>query len=440
MVVDDEELLRSSLEKIFVKEGFDVILAKDGKEALKLFNSYFPEITLLDIRLPDIDGIELLKKMKNLDKDSIVIMMTAYGGIKGAVDSIRAGAFDYLTKPFDKEELKFVISKALEKFKMDKELEVYHKKEEVVDFKDILTKNPNMLRICEIAKKVARKGTSPVLLQGESGTGKELLAKALHYSSPRKDKPFIICNCAAIPHTLLESELFGHEKGAFTGALKKKRGLFELADGGTIFLDEIGEIDLSLQVKLLRAIEEHSFYRVGGSVPIQVDVWVIAATNKNLEEQVKEGNFREDLYYRLKVIPITLPPLRERKEDIPYLVRHFLKEFSKEFKCKEKRFSKEAMEILKSYHWKGNIRELKNVVERVVLLCEDDVIRPYDLPYEIRKNSFRDERIEFSQNLLPLDDMVRIYAKKILDIFDGNKTKAAKALGITRNRLRRILN
>ncbi|MBN2687399.1 MAG: sigma-54-dependent Fis family transcriptional regulator [Deltaproteobacteria bacterium] len=441
LIVDDENLLLSSLEKALSGNGYHALTAKNGKGALDLFEKYNPDLVLLDVKLPDIDGMHLLRKIKELDMHRPVIMMTAYSGIRGAVEAIKLGAYDYIAKPFDIEELKFVIARCLESQRAMVEVnEIRSKKKERYSFERILTRNPDMKEIIRLAKRIAVNNKSTVLISGESGTGKELFANAIHYNGPRLNDPFITVNCAALSEGVLESELFGHEKGAFTGAVKQKKGFFEVADKGTLFLDEIGEISYKTQVKLLRFLEERNFQRVGGTEDIDVDVRIITATNKDLLDEVSRGTFREDLYYRLNVISIHLPPLRERKDDIPLLVERLITNYRTTFNKTAKKCDDEALSILREYDWPGNIRELKNIIERTVLLSDDDIITPSDLPLEIVGRHERSEAAMI-QDLDPmsLDTLIKLYAESMLVRSGDNKSKTAGALGITRQRLRRIL-
>ena len=441
LIVDDEKLLLSSIERALSGNGYNALTAKNGKGALALFEKHNPDLVLLDVKLPDIDGMHLLRKIKEIDVHRPVIMMTAYSGIRGAVEAIKLGAYDYIAKPFDIEELKFIIARCLESQRAMVEVnEIRSKKKERYSFEKILTRNPDMKDIIRLAKRISVNDKSTVLISGESGTGKELFANAIHYNGPRLNDPFITVNCAALSEGVLESELFGHEKGAFTGAVKQKKGFFELADKGTLFLDEIGEISHKTQVRLLRFLEEKNFQRVGGTEDIDVDVRIITATNKDLLEEVSKGNFREDLYYRLNVISIHLPPLRERKDDIPLLVERLITNYRITFNKTAQTCNDEALRTLMDYDWPGNIRELRNIIERTVLLSDDDIITPSDLPLEIVNKHERSETTKI-QDLDPmsLDMLIKLYVESVLVRSDDNKSKTASSLGITRQRLRRIL-
>jgi DNA-binding NtrC family response regulator len=441
LIVDDEKLLLSSLERALSGNGYNALTAKNGKGALAFFEKHNPDLVLLDVKLPDIDGMQLLRKIKEINVHCPVIMMTAYSGIRGAVEAIKLGAYDYMAKPFDIEELKFVIARCLESQRAMVEVnEIRSRKKERYSFERILTRNSGMKEIIQLTKRIAVNDKSTVLISGESGTGKELFANAIHYNGPRFNEPFITVNCAALSEGILESELFGHEKGAFTGAVKQKKGFFELADKGTLFLDEIGEISHKTQVKLLRFLEERNFQRVGGTENIDVDVRIITATNKDLLEEVSQGNFREDFYYRLNVISIHLPPLRERKDDIHLLVERLIANYRITFNKTAKKCDDQALRILLDYDWPGNIRELRNIIERTVLLSDNDIITPADLPLEIVNKHVRSEAAQIEHlDPISLDTLIKLYAESMLARSGDNKSKTASALGITRQRLRRIL-
>ncbi len=441
LVIEDERLLSNSLKKALTKAGYSVLTAETGKEGLELLAETSPDLVLLDVRLPDIDGMEVLRIINRMDAHPPVIIMTAFSGIKGAVESIKLGAYDYIAKPFDVEEMKFIIRRCLESQRAVAEVKhLISSRKERYSFDKILTNNPEMKKLVDLTKRVTLNSHSTVLLLGESGTGKELFANAIHYNGPRADHPLITMNCAAFSEGILESELFGHEKGAFTGAIRQKKGIFELADRGTLFLDEIGEITPKTQVKLLRFLEDKNFQRVGGTRSIQVDVRIIAATNRNLSKDVKEGRFREDLYYRLNVVTLSIPPLRERKDDIPLLVDHFIKNYSRILNKEVRACDPEALEILTSYSWPGNIRELKNIIERGVLLNVDSVIKPSDIPIEINGHPIRSDVAKLATlEPMRLDRLIRLYAESILTRLKHNRSRTAETLGITRQRLRRIL-
>lgn len=423
LVVDDEEKIRQALSTLLTKEGYVVTTAENGQEALEKPIKDF-DLIITDLKMPHIDGLELLKRVKKISPDVIVVMITAFGTLQTAVEAMKQGAYDYITKPFELSEIKTVISKALQ---VHKEI----KKE--ARFDEIIGKSQKIKEVQELIQQVAKTNTT-VLIRGETGTGKELVAKAIHRLSDRHNKPFIAVNCVALPETLLESELFGHEKGAFTDAISQRLGRFELAHTGTIFLDEIGEISLAMQAKLLRVLQEREFERVGGTKTIKVDVRVIAATNRDLEKAVKEEKYREELYYRLNVVPIYLPPLRERKEDIPLLLEHFLNIFNLRANKNIVEITKDAQELLISYDWPGNIRELENVVERMVVLAKSDKIDVSDIPDNIIKA--REKRLSFKESVYQAKaKLERELLSKVLQEVDGNRTKAAKILGVDRKTL-----
>ena len=383
LVVDDAPDIRAGMSEILKSAGFHVETASDGQEAVEKLDSRFFDVVLTDLAMPRKDGMEVLHYLNENSPETVCIIITGYGTIKGAVDAMRKGAFDYLTKPVKAEEVKVVIQRALDVRQLKREnLSLRQELRNIYGFDRIVGNSDAMKRVFSLVEKVA-KTDSTVLITGESGTGKELVAHAIHFSSERKDRPFIPVNCAAIPEELLESELFGHEKGAFTHAIKTRIGRFELADRGTIFLDEIGEMSPALQVKLLRVLQERKFERVGGVKTIQVDIRVIAATNMNLDEAVKKGRFREDLYYRLNVIPVHIPPLRERRSDIPLLVEHFLKKFCRNKRTCVRGISDDALHALTAYDWPGNVRELENIIERMVILANGPMISMEDLPERI---------------------------------------------------------
>jgi len=382
LIVDDEVGARESL-RMILKNEYEVFLAKNAEEAFLRIKEHAPDVILLDIILPDLDGLKVLEIVKQNDPDAIVIMITATKTVKTAVEAMKLGAYDYVTKPFEVDELRLMISRSLSTQALEKEVQYLRKEvDKNFGFGNIIGKSDVMKEIFNVIRQIAD-SKSTVLIMGESGTGKELVSRAIHYISQRRNTPFVTINCAAIPETLIESELFGHEKGAFTNAIERKLGRFEIAHSGTLFLDEIGELSLATQAKILRFLEEREFNRVGGSKTIKVDVRLIAATNKDLTQLIKKGLFREDLYYRINVVPIILPPLRERPEDIPLLLDHFVQKFSAENKKQVKGVSKEALDILKNYEWPGNVRELENLVERVVTLTMNSHIQPNELPFSL---------------------------------------------------------
>jgi DNA-binding NtrC family response regulator len=390
LVVDDQESIRHFVSHALTDSGYEVWSVESGAEALTRMGDSPPDLVLLDLKLNDMDGIDVLKRAKDLHREVPVIMMTAHGDVETAVEAMKAGAFDFVTKPVHLDQLQVLVERGLESQKIMRELEHYRRKDRAhfsLDF--VRGASPAIHRVYQMAEQVAMSDTTSVLIEGESGTGKQLVASIIHEKSSRKDKPFLEINCAAIPKDLLESELFGHEKGAFTDARQQKQGLLELANAGTLFLDEVGEMSLPLQVKLLKVLEAMTFRRVGGTKDIRVSVRIISATNQHLDQMVKEGSFREDLYYRLKVVPIHMPSLRERKEDIIQLANHFLKHFSRTFHKNFERLSPGAERMLMAYAWPGNIRELKNVFERTVLLEEGPVVEEVHLEraFAPRKNA-----------------------------------------------------
>jgi len=440
LIVDDEDSIRFSLSEAFKEEGYRVFEAATGPECIEAVKSQNPDLVLLDLKLPETSGTDLLKQIKEYDKNIVAIMLTAHGDISSAVEAMRRGAHDYILKPFNIENLKMSIKRALETISLLKEVTIYRQQQRVdFDKNYVVGKDPLMLEVYDIIKKVARSSSTSVLIQGESGTGKEFVARAIHYMSSRRENLFIDFNCTALPEPLLESELFGHEKGAFTDAKAQKKGLFELADKGSLFLDEIGDMSYNLQAKLLRALEERSFHRVGGTEKINVDIRVIASTNKNLKKMLAEGQFREDLYYRLQVVPITLPPLRERRGDIMILTKHFIDRFNKEFKKNVFKIDPETEKLLLEFPWPGNIRELKNVIERAVLLYAEDVLMPEHLMLgEFQKEVQPEAGVSGesgSSAEITLEEMEMRYINRVLDAVGWNKNKASKVLGIDRTTL-----
>ncbi|GLI52828.1 sigma-54-dependent transcriptional regulator [Thermodesulfovibrio yellowstonii] len=432
LIIDDEPLQREILLTILSEEGYNVYAASSLEEASKIINETLPEIILTDLKLGNQNGIEILNSLPEEPFRPAVIVITAFGTISSAVNAIKQGAFDYLTKPLDKEVLLVTIRKAEERMNLIKE-NLMLRKELYEKFKmdGIIGKSRKMLQVLDIVKK-ATPTNATVLIYGESGTGKELIARAIHYNSPRKDKPFIAINCAAIPDTLIESELFGYEPGAFTGANTKKIGLIESADKGTLFLDEIAEIPLSTQSKLLRVLQDKEVRKIGSKDTNKIDVRIIAATNKNLSEQVEKNKFREDLYYRLKVITVEIPPLRERKEDIPDLVHFFIEKYSKEFGKRVNGIEEKALEALLNYSWPGNIRELESVIERAIIICEKDKITFNDIQDELRvitpKNLFD---IDIPDEGINYEELEKELIKKALIKSNFVIAKAARLLGMS---------
>lgn len=443
LIVDDDDLVAASLKKVLIKIGYDVSACLNAGEVEQFIEQFQPDIILLDIYLTTHNGIDVLRSLKKKHSALPVIMITGYADVKMAVTAIKAGAFDFLLKPIDLEQLRFVLEKAVENLSLKLEVNKLHTLLEENELtKEFFGKSSKIQRIVSSVEKLAKSTDTTILLEGESGTGKEVFAKFIHQQSPRCNATFITINCATIPKDLAESELFGHEKGAFTGAsTKTKLGKFELADGGTILLDEIGELTLDLQVKLLRVLQERKFYRLGGEKEVSVNVRVLAATNKNLEEEVGRGMFREDLYYRLNVAKINIPPLRERKEDIIYIAYSFLNEFAKKFGKNIAGIDSAGLDLLKSYSWKGNIRELRNVIERVVLLAEEEELSDHHFSFLIEgKEAGGNDDEKFILQVPPkgvkIDLVLRTLIQKTLKITNGNQVKAAKILGLSRSKLR----
>lgn len=437
LVIEDKESMAQMLSQALQAEGHQVIVARDGREGLQKFKESKLDIIVSDLKLPHKSGLEILEAIKEHNPLIPVILMTAYGTIETAVKAVKEGAYDFITKPFDPDHLIHLINKALEKQRLVTENLILREEfAKHLKLPKIIGKSPKMMEVVEKVQKVAASHTT-VLLLGESGTGKELFARAVHYLSPRKEEAFVAINCAAIPRDLLESELFGHERGAFTGAVARKMGKFELADKGTIFLDEIGDLDLALQAKLLRVLEGEEFMRVGGTVKIKVDVRVVAATNKDLQTAIGQKLFREDLYYRLAVFPVTIPPLRERADDIPALVEHFVNYYCKELKKDLKTVAPASMELMVKHPWTGNVRELQNCIERAVILTDGQVISPEHLGLRVKEPAeagLADLPTEGS--LQDVSSMATQFAesrmiRKVLKETGGNKTKAAEILKVS---------
>ncbi|MEN8263926.1 MAG: sigma-54 dependent transcriptional regulator [Nitrospirota bacterium] len=444
LVVDDEKFIIKSLKQHLEKEGCEVVTAESGEEGLESYKADAPDIVLLDLNMPGMGGIETLKAIKKLNSDAIVTIITAYGDIETAVSAIKMGAYDFVEKPFELNRISVLIKKAMETVHLKREVNLFREEKfGTYSFDNIVGESPEMKEIITLAKKVSESDANTILILGESGTGKSLLARAIHYHSARSKEPFVEVTCTAITETLIESELFGHEKGSFTDAKATKKGLFEVASGGTIYLDEIGDIKLATQAKLLRALEERTFKRVGGLKDIEVNVRIIATTNKNdLEGAVREGSFRADLYYRLKVFPIMIPPLRGRRADIIPLALHHIRRFNKEFRKNVNTISPEAEKLFINYPWYGNARELRNIVERICILEDTDTIYPEHLPSEIVKYVNMDTEvdaggaIDLPSDGLSLKNVEKDLIEKALKKVDGNQTKAAKLLGISRDALR----
>jgi two-component system response regulator AtoC len=438
LVVDDEALIRDMIKRgLSQMGGFSVEVAQSGPEAIEKMEKDVFDLVLTDLKMPEMDGLELLKTIKGTRPEVMVILMTAFGSIETAVEAMKIGANDYITKPIDLNELILHISKVQKESLLLREnrlLRVEVRKK--FEFNNIIGKSKKMQEVFSLIEKVAL-GNSTVIIYGGSGTGKELVAKAIHYNSPRADRPFIPFNCGAIPETLVESELFGHTKGAFTGAIQAKKGLFEEAAGGTLFLDEISTILASVQVKLLRFLQEKELMKVGSTERTKIDVRMIAATNENLEENMKKGKFREDLFYRLHVFPIFLPDLKDRKEDIPLLAYHFLDLYSKEAKKEIKGISREAIKLLLEYHWPGNVRELENAIERAVIMTDQDYLAPNDFPKDLTEG-FSEMIKRGVKDRKSLDDIKSEYIKEILKEVGGNKRIASEILRVNPRTLYRF--
>jgi DNA-binding NtrC family response regulator len=453
LVIEDERLIRLTLRERLEREGYRVLEAESGEAGIRMAEEEEPDLVLLDFRLPDTDGVEVLRALRERNADTAVILMSAFSTIESAVEAIKLGAYDYLNKPVDHGHLSSRIEKALETTKLRREVRRHRDAQEgIYGITNIVGRSKPIQSVLGLVRKVAGSAATTVLIQGGSGTGKDLIAKAIHYASARSGGPFMNITCTALPETLLESELFGHEKGSFTDAKQLKKGLLEMADGGTVFLDEIGDMGLALQAKMLRFLEEKSFRRVGGSRDIRVDVRVLAATNRDLERAVREGKFREDLYYRLKVIPIFIPALAERPEDIPELVNHFVVQFNREFRKSVQSVTPEAMRYLSLYDWPGNVRELRNVVERMMLLGGAEVLDLEDLPDEIVEavdageggpeapdsGEAEDREGRPGEDLegLSLREVERRMVEQALERASGNQSQAARLLRISRDALR----
>ena len=449
LIVDDELSMREFLEVLLSREGYRITCAENGGRALDLIAQDQFDLLLLDIRLGDMSGIEVLKAAKTQNPQTIVIMISAYASAETAVEAMNEGAYDYVPKPFDKDELIQTVARALELKTLEHEKEVMDDElKKNLLFGRIVGTSPGMRRIYDMVRQVAQTRTN-IMITGESGTGKELIARSIHEESDRRDQPFVVINCGGIPESLMESELFGHKKGAFTGATQDKSGLFEVADKGTIFLDEIGELSPPIQVKLLRGVQEKVFKPVGGNKDIAVDIRIVSATNKKLEDEVIAGRFREDLFYRLNVIEIRVPPLRERKGDLRALAQHFLDKYADEMGKSVTKISSYAIDMLNRYDFPGNVRELENLIERSVALSNTNILLPDSLALSFHKRRWiegsEDKRfdIEDVANGIALDDVLddieRVYIKKALELTDGNKQKTAELLGITHRSIRHRL-
>lgn len=429
LIIEDDDSLRRIMEYNLSEEGYEVSVAKDGNEGLSLFSKREFDLCITDLNMPGMDGMEVLRKIKGSTPEMPVIIITAFGTIEKAVEGIKAGAYDFIAKPFGRDHLKLTVKKALEyRGLRDENVRLKAELSDKFRFENIIGSSPRMAEVFEAVKRVVG-SNSTVLLLGESGTGKELIARGIHYNSPRKGAPFVVVDCTAIPKDLIESELFGHLKGSFTGAIADRKGKIEAAEGGTVFLDEIGDMGMELQGKLLRFLQEKEFTPVGGSKAKKADVRVVAATHVNLEEAVKDNRFREDLYYRLNVIPVTVPPLRERKGDIPDLVGHFLKKYEGEGVI----IQREAMEVLKRYSWPGNVRELENAVARLLVMRKGNEITTEDLPERVREVPKPGGLVNMPEDGISLEELEKEAIMKALDMNGWNQSKTARFLKIPRH-------
>ena len=426
LIIDDDSLIRKTLSSHLTKQGFEVQTAEDGESGLKKYAEMGPDLVILDIRLPDTDGLDVLRQMKDQANRASVLIMTAYDDMKTTVEAIKLGAFEYLVKPLDYMALDLTVEKAFQVKALEEKVSyLIEEKQKEYTIDNIVGRSPQMREVFKLIGSVANTRTN-ILIQGESGTGKELVAKAIHYNSPYRDEPFIVINCSAISDTLLESELFGHVKGAFTDAVCETKGKFEIAGKGTLFLDEIGDISPNLQSKLLRVIETRDFMKVGGEKILKTEARIIAATNQNLRTLIENGKFREDLYYRFKVVEIRLPSLRERKEDIPELVGYLLEKINRDLRKNVRKVPPDVMKALTELSWKGNVRELENALTRAVILAKGDVVLMENLPLEA------EERKLFSRDLVSLDEIEKEYIQYVLAAVKGSKTRASQVLKISR--------
>ena len=437
LVADDDAVARDLLVEVLTREGYRVRAAAGGAEAIRAAESEVFDVALIDLRMPDVDGLAVLARIRALDPAPPVFILTAFAAIETAIEAIRQGAYDYLSKPFRVDEIKLAVRRVLETERLVRENREFRQElQGRYGVERLIGQSPEMVVIYRLVARVAALDTT-VLIQGETGTGKELVARAIHYASPRAERPFVAIDCAALPETLFESELFGHERGAFTGAVGSRRGLLETAEGSTCFLDEIGDLPLGLQAKLLRVLQERVLRRVGGNEPIPVNLRLIAATNRDLRKRVEDGTFREDLYYRLNGVTIMMPPLRERGADIPLLAHDFMQRYATAAGKPLEGFAPEALALLSSYRWPGNVRELEHAIERAVALARSAVLLPEDLPPEIRSETARAPELPAPR--MTLDEVKRWYVASVLEETGGNKVRAADLLGIDRRTLYRIL-
>ncbi len=438
LVADDDPVARDLLVEVLTREGYRVRTADGGQACVQAAQGEPIDLALVDLRMPDLDGLGVLKRLAALAPPVPVVILTAFATMDTAVEAIRAGAYDYLSKPFRIEEIKLVVRRALEAQRLVRENRQYRQElQGRYRVENLIGQSPAMVAIYKLVARVAGLDTT-VLLEGETGTGKELVARAIHYASPRADARFVVVDCTALPDTLFESELFGHERGAFTGAVQSRRGLLEMAEAGTVFLDEIGELSLPLQAKLLRALQERVIRRVGGNEPVPIDARVIAATNRDLRKRVEEGAFREDLFYRLNVVTITVPPLRERRHDIPLLAQHFLAKYAALTGKRVQALAPETLERLMAHDWPGNVRELEHALEHAVALASSEILLPTDLPPALTGRPQPPPSLPARR--MTLDELKRWYVQSVLEEAGGNKVKAAEILGIDRRTLYRILD